>query len=460
MKKCLLIGLIALLAACSEEYADRQGDPKGTQYYTESFLDFPNPERGFNRGALYMGNFRLNRGEAIGVWRKQEGITLYQENYYLTDFMESDIPDWYLERLDKNMQALREGGAKSVLRFAYKNDMSEEAKPWDAPKEWMLRHIEQLEPYLRKNADVIFCMQAGFIGVWGEWCYTTALPMLPQTDEQYAPRWEVLDRLLEALPSDRQICLRTPAFKLRYLRMHGLSAEPLTEADAYQPTARARLAAHNDCFVSSHDDWGTYMSQAERDFWAADTRYTAMGGETCSKCYYSVGEKAISEMETYHWTHLNDGYHPDILSDWQETGYYEEISRRLGYRFVLDKAWFTPKPRAGEVFEARLTLRNVGFAAPVNRRLVELIFVSVDRPEERFVYPQDADPRMWSPGETSAPVLSCTLDPSMHGAYDVYLNLPDPYPSLHDDPAFSIRLANDAVWRSATGYNHLTTVKI
>lgn len=458
MKKLLLLGIIALLAACSEEYADKQGDPKGTQYYTESFTDFPNPERGFHRGGIYMSEHtQVDYGSAIQVWRRQEGITLYQSSYYLTDFMEQDIPEWYLERFDHNMQALREGGAKVVLRFAYKQDMSDAAKPWDAAPEWVNRHIDQLAPYLRKNADVIFCMQAGFIGVWGEWCYTTGYPMAPRTDDEYAPRWEMLDRLLDALPSDRQICVRTPAFKLRYLQMHGLPTEPLSEADAYQPTARARIAAHNDCFVSSADDWGTYTSAEEREYWAADTRYTVMGGETCQECSYSSGERAIAEMERYHWTHLSNGWHPDIINSWRASGHLEEISRRLGYRFVLDKAWFTRHPHAGQPFEARLTLRNVGFAAPVNARDVELIFVSQED-STKYVYRQDTDPRQWSPGQTSSPVLKCTLDEKMHGRYDVYLNLPDPYPTLHDNPDFSIRLANDAMWRSTTGYNHLYSI--
>ena len=48
----------------------------------------------------------------------------------------------------------------------------------------------------------------------------------------------------------------------------------------------------------------------------------------------------------------------------------------------------------------------------------------------------------------------------MQGDYKLYLNLPDPYPTLHDDPRYSIRLANDSVWDEATGYNLLTTVTV
>jgi hypothetical protein len=46
------------------------------------------------------------------------------------------------------------------------------------------------------------------------------------------------------------------------------------------------------------------------------------------------------------------------------------------------------------------------------------------------------------------------------GDYKLYMNLPDPYPSLHDNPAFSIRLANKDVWEESTGYNYLTTITV
>jgi hypothetical protein len=70
------------------------------------------------------------------------------------------------------------------------------------------------------------------------------------------------------------------------------------------------------------------------------------------------------------------------------------------------------------------------------------------------------DPRFWLPGEEHTFTLSCTLDPGMSGEYKLYLNLPDPYPSIHDDPRFSIRLANENMWDETTGYNLLATINV
>ena len=63
-------------------------------------------------------------------------------------------------------------------------------------------------------------------------------------------------------------------------------------------------------------------------------------------------------------------------------------------------------------------------------------------------------------GEKRIVNLACTLDANMSGEYKVYLNLPDPYASLHNDPRYSIRLANENMWEESTGYNYLTTVTI
>ena len=273
-------------------------------------------------------------------------------------------------------------------------------------------------------------------------------------------RWEVLEHMLDVVPTDRQIGLRIPAYKMRYLRMRGDSTySPLTASEAFQPTAKARICGHNDCFVSSSNDVGTYRNQADREFWAEDSKYTIMGGETCEKCSFSNSENAISEMEKYHWTYLNRDYRETVTSMWKAEGSWKTMLRRLGYRLALSKIILTTEPRAGEKYEVYFVLNNRGFAAPMNKRDLELVFVSTCDPTQKFVYPQTEDPRFWLPGEHRF-TLGCTLDPNMEGEYDLYLNLPDPYPSLHNDPRYSIRLANSGMWDSETGYNYLTSVAV
>jgi hypothetical protein len=421
-----------------------------TVNYVESYELFANPERGFLK-QTYFTSEKLNvvhTAEEVKRNLQNENVTLYWDNYFLMDYIESDISQDFLDRMVNNFKALRAGGGKAAIRFSYKSDTI--SKPWDAKYEWTIRHIEQLKPYWQEYADVILCLEAGFVGVWGEWYYTAHYGDMND-------RWPVVNALLEALPADRQIAMRTPMYKKGYLKYLGEDVTALTREEAHKHTAKARLCGHNDCFVASPNDYGTYATEEDREFWAEDTQYTLMGGETCEECEYSTGENAIKEMATYHWTYINDGFNKDVLNSWEEDGSMTEIKRRLGYRFVLEQGEFALQDNH---YSVELTLRNVGFAALANPRDVELVFVSKTDTAEKYVYKQAVDPRFWMAGETTVVTLQAELSSEMWGEYDVYLNLPDPYATLHDNPAYSIRLANENMWDETTGYNYLTDVKL
>ena len=466
MRKLFPIALCALLfAACNNPEPEQE--PKGTEItFTESDSIFVNPERGLHVQIYYTSDDLNKHATATTINKNRDSdakLSLYLHSYYLTDYMESDIPQEFLDRLETNMNALREGGAKAVLRFSYKYSMDNKDKPFNAKPEWIHRHIDQLTPYLQKHADVIYCVQCGFLGSWGEWYYTdNGYRMNPTRDEDYEMRWEVLEHMLRALPEDRQVALRIPGYKRRYLKMRGDTLmQPLTAAEAYNGSYKARICGHNDCFVSSSNDVGTYMNgDIDRNFWAEDSKYTIMGGETCEKTSYSKGTNALKEMRKFHWSYINRDYRETVTSMWRSDGTMDSILLYIGYRLVLDKVIITPKPVFERPFEMYCVLRNVGFAAPMNPRDVELVFVNANEPSEKHVFKQDVDPRFWLPEEEHKFTLSCTLKDFQEGQYKVYINLPDPYASLHDDPRFSIRLANENMWESETGYNYITTINV
>ena len=454
-----------LFAACNPNNSGPE--PKGTVVtFAESDSIFANPERGLFVQIYYTSADLNSHASATTIIRNRETaakLSLYLHSYYLTDYMESDIPQEFLDRLETNMNALREGGAKVVLRFSYKSSMDAKDKPWNAAPEWIHRHIDQIDPYLKKHADVILCVQCGFLGSWGEWYYTdSGYRQNPTKDSDYEMRWEVLEHMLRAVPEDRQVALRIPAYKMRYLKMRGDSlSSPLTADEAYKPTNKARIFGHNDCFVSSSNDVGTFLGgDKERNFWAEDTKYTLMGGETCEKCAYSRGENALADMEKYHWTYLNRDYRESVTGMWRSDGTMDTILQRIGYRLALEKIIITPKPVTSSPFEVYCVMHNNGFAAPMNKRDVELVFINAQNPAEKHVFMQKEDPRFWLPGEAHKFTLACTLTDMSAGQYKMYLNLPDPYESLHNDPRYSIRLANADVWDPATGYNYLTTVTV
>jgi len=466
MKKILIIHysliIAMLLAACNTP----EPEPEGTTItFVESDSIIANPERGLF-AQVYYTSADLNAHASASTIEKLRSssnkMTLLLHSYYLTDYMESDIPQEFLDRLDYNMNQLREGGAKVVLRFSYKSSMDAKDKPWNATPEWIHKHMDQVAPYLQKHADVIYCVQCGWLGSWGEWYYTdNGYRQNPTKDSDYEMRWEVLEHMLQVVPETRQVALRIPAYKRRWLKMRGDSLmSPLTASEAHTGTYKARICGHNDCFVSSSNDVGTYLGgDKEREFWAEDTKYTIMGGETCEKCSYSNGTYALKEMRKYHWSYINRDYRESVTYMWRQDGTMDTILHKIGYRLVLDKAIITSNPKVGNEFKAWFQLRNVGFAAPMNKRGVELVFVNTET-GTKYVFPQEEDPRFWMPNETTKFTLACRLANVVPGQYKLYLNLPDPYPSIHDDPRYSIRLANENVWEEETGYNYIATINV
>ena len=424
--------------------------------FTESNKIFANPERGFYKHYDFLNSSASPLSvSALQAARVESNITLFYTGHYLTEFVKSDISDKFLNLVRKNMQALREAGAKCILRFAYTNSQSKH--PYDAEPKWVARHIEQLKPILQEYSDVILCFQSGFIGVWGEGYYTDNFFFDPQTPEEHKLRKEVIDAMLDAIPADRQVALRTPMFKRN---MYATSyTDTLTLATAYDGSAKARICAFNDCFGASADDYGTFIGKDTREYWRKETRYTLMGGETCGLSDYCKCKQSIKDCEDFHWTYMNSGYNADVLNRWESDGCMNDVKRRLGYRLSLVDVATSKTAAAGEYYRVKMNVKNSGFAAPANPRYIELVLV--DGSGKKTVYEfKDVDMRYWFANETVAVDKVITLPKDASGNCTLYLNMPDPKETLHDNPYFSIRLANDGVWNEKTGYNKIAEFKL
>lgn len=406
------------------------------------------PERGmYSTFYLYSDSQPLTADDV--AYKRQSGNTLWLVECYLTKFMDGTISNAYLDMVQKTFDAIRGGGAKAIVRFAYRDtDAGYPSTEMDPEVAVVLQHVGQLKPILIKNEDVIFCLQAGFVGAWGEWYYTTHFGFSPSTVEGHKSRKELTDALLDALPASRQIQLRTPKFKMM---MYGLSVtDSLTAATAHDGSIYSRLAGHNDCFGASKDDQGTFDGEDTRKFWKTETRYTIMGGETCAVSDYCLCPATLKDLEDYHWTYLHDGYHQDVLSRWSKDGCMDEIRSRLGYRLVLKDVHYGAV-KAGEPCKVTIRLDNKGFAAPMNPREAWLVWVGSDGKASKSLL--GADPRTWHRGYNA--VVSVFTPTTDKGT--LYLELSDPL--LADNPAYSIVLANKDIFDTKTGYNKLFEVK-
>lgn len=424
---------------------------------------FNNPERGFHKAFECHSSQASPLSASYATNLYKAGYTLVHFDFYMKDYRDKPIDESYLEVVRQSMQALREGGCKGVIRFAYtgtdaytvghENDYDD---PCEAPLDIILQHIEQIKPILQEYADVIYTMEAGLVGVWGEWYYTTHFKI--NSDEDYAARRQVLDALLDALPKERMLCVRTPMFKMK---CYGWTiADTLTRAEAYSGTTKARLAAHDDAIMADNSDMGTFTT-ATRKYWEAETKYTIYGGESCpggNGTTVASCDNTTKQFINMHISYLNNDYYRPSINKWNKYGCLDYFKRCIGYRFEGRDIATTYEPKAGEELKVKLSLVNVGFSAPKNPRDIEFLLINTANAEDMYRVVPNSDPRFWFSDEMQT--IEASFKPKKAGEYKLYLNLPDPCESLHKDPRYSIRLANENVWDEKTGYNYLTTVTV
>lgn len=436
----------------TEDKTEDKSEYKGLTHleFTESDKAFPNPERGFYHVKNFRSVTEVPLNQTVMDIQRALNRTITYICFYPTDYMDGDIAEDFLQVMRTNFQVLRDYGSKCVLRFAYSD--SEDEKPWDPSPEIVQRHIQNIKPIIQEYSDVILTFQAGFIGVWGEWYYTDNFVFVPQSEEDHKLRKQVVDAMLEILPSDRTVSLRTPMFKrMMYANDY---TDTLTVKTAYNGSAKARISAFNDCFGADDNDMGTFNSKETREYWKKDSRYTLMGGETCGLSAYCKCDATLKDMEDYHWTYLNSAYHGQVIGRWRTDGCLDEIERRLGYRLHISDLYHTANPAPGEDFNMVLKIKNTGFAAPMNGRMVELILEDGNG-NQIVLECNDIDPRYWFAGETATIDKVIKIPANATGKCSLYLNLPDPKETLRNNPRFSIRLANDNVWNEETGYNKI-----
>ncbi len=467
--------------------------------YQESQQDVLNPERGFyipsgTKASHFNGldvnvlkGFRSNPRQ-LGKASYAVTVSLLYRGYELDIFKTQPLSAAFLDSLQKDFDVVRAAGLKLVLRFAYTNashsgdckDAEHICPPYgDAAPGIVLQHIQQLRPLLQKNADVIAVLQQGFIGIWGENYYTDYFGDASGNgagrilDSSWQQRSRVLQALLEALPNNRMIQVRTPQIKQKYVYGPAAATDvlPLTAAEAFTGSGKARIGFHNDCFLASADDYGTYEDlgssmqprqpavQALRKYIAADTRYTVVGGETCDDAFSPQNDCAPAgyaeeEMRRMHYSFLNAAYNNQVNNDWDSAGCLYNIRRQLGYRFVLRSALLPAAIQKGKSFLVDLSLENLGYASLYNPRSAMLVLRNSNTKKE-ITIPLKTNPLLWSSGAHQVQEKIVLPAATAPGDYQLFLYLPDQCGSIARRPEYAVQFCNTGVWEETTGYNDL-----
>ena len=428
MKKVFLFLLLLLTTI---------GNSQSVTYVSDN-TNFANPERGWYKytKANSIGTYSFLSQSSLTTMRTSENITQILRIYDLGAFITTPISQTFLDNIQTDFNTLRVSGVKCVLRFRYS-----ETNNIDATKDVLINHINQLKVITLSNQDVISVIESGFIGQYGEWYYTSNYgDRGVLTTQNIADRKEIGLKIMELAPT-RLIMFRTPYFQ----QIVG-GTTPITLTNAYDGTTNSRIGLHNDAFLSSNSDSGTFKNTTtEYTYLDAQSKYTFCGGE--SNALFTTKQDCsvvFGWLTRFHYNYLNFGYYPATLDLWRTGGCYDEIQRRLGYRFELINSNITNNVLT-------INLKNVGFSNVFNQRDAYLILKNTADGKE-YSYKLNTDIRRWDAGTT----ISITDDLLSHnvpfGFYELFLNLPD---KTLINVAYSIRLANTGIYNLTTGYNNL-----
>ncbi len=326
---------------------------------------------------------------------------LFLAYIYITDFRDDPISK-AAPVLNEFFRMCRERKVKSMLRFCYNNNyaknftLSQENKDLlasqCADEETILRHIDELAPYISEYADTIHTISSGFIGYVGEWAYHYQYP------EVSYPK--VMKAIVEKLcvPNGLFFSTRHPEYKSRV-------------GDSYKYLNY--ISYNNDAMYGeqTNHNWNSGNYQIGTDgWWEKVTRvaaYTPQDGEMYTNDVlfrYNMlpkGWDIIKECARHRHTSMSNwhGYiealnRDNIIQRWidnetvtpaalnsQKILYdpywfkdnrgntvkrnpYEFLRDHLGYRLSLCSGHIEGENAHGATVDIEITLRNYGFAAP------------------------------------------------------------------------------------------------
>jgi hypothetical protein len=351
----------------------------------------------------------------------------------------------------EKLDPARAAGAKVVFRPRYDTEGPNKpskcglfhAKTIQRQKD----HIDAVAKMIASYKDVIAFIQAGYLGKWGEWNTEDE----PETTAPFlfndANRAEIIDHVLKTYKEhqiEQDVGLRRPVFAREVVLRAEANGEP-----------RPNVGIHNDCFMASNSDGGTYSDfenidanfhdvQKAKDCARELAQDASFGGETCKPSgseRWRDCNQVLAESAEMHLTYLNGDFFQGALDLWREKGCFETIRRRIGYRFEVKRVEYTQNVAPGGSFTVVIDIENSGWAKLHKPRTAEVVLRADGIPPERYT-PSNSTTAEWAPapGTTTTRLELTDTAPITPGTYSVRLAIPDP--DARERIAYAVKLAS------------------
>lgn len=476
-----------------------------------------NPERGFRlEVALDVANKNYLWNPAafpdITSYLEQESknyasdsVSLVQTYFYLTDLVGKDLSAEDFKTMDVFFNKLRELGKKVVLRFAYETAFMGRASKGPTETD-VLRHAQQLKPFLETNKDVIQVVQAGMIGAWGEW--HSSVHGLEGSD---LTKQNILKAVCNMTPQGRYIQVRVPGYKNllkenieRYNRLSFHDDFIVIKKHQWDGGMSEGTKAYNQILAESpflpvdgELPWGSWSMNEDPDSpeagWIIDGLQTArrlfLQHYTSLSVIHNYKEKGTKDKYSMmYWKEtpiteeflsqnkmpVSNGYFQKKDGTKVERNAFEYIRDHLGYRIELQEMNFPLTLSRTVENDIEISLINRGFSTLFNEHPVYLVLINKQN-EVCSSFLTNVDVNDWQPylptDSTCTPLIhkitaKWKLDTRLpSGDYKIGLWIPDGSEKLMLNARYALRCANgDIEWwvspDSKYGVNILTSVKV
>jgi hypothetical protein len=372
------------------------------------------------------------------------------------------IPAQMLSDIDTRLAAYQGTGMRVMARFIYNfGPIGPTAQ--DAPLSVILNNIDQLAPIVLKYKDIVFALEAGFIGTWGEWHDST------NGNDTAAAQAAVLNKEVSYFGGIFPILERYPGDLIQYVG--GL-------------TPPATIGLHDDYYASDSDDGGTWNTCITTAGWCLDNytpaQFQAFAAQVSTTTMFA-GEfgalyaelQTCSALDSYSYTYhaqsisLNP-YPATIGTELQDEGCALSFYNKVGTRIELQNATVIGNPTAGGQLYFGLTLANTGYGRVIRQRPATILLLSGTTVVAQFPLPLTTmDLTQLASSASPVPITfqtTLTLPSTFHSGESIsaVLLVPDPAPSLTAQPAYALPLnsldqTSNPIFAPSTGYNTFAT---